>query len=647
MKKLSFKYLNHKLRKNLKDEVPRWIVLLVDLYITVNTFLLTFMLLKLLNIGPKTRLYDVVIYQVPIVLICALTAFLATSSYRGVIRHTGFRDVINVLITNVAYLILLSSFYWLILNTTVKPQFIFGKSVILVHFLFNVLLMIFLRILYKGIYEYYVVGGRVNKKVMIYGAGESGVITYKVLNKEEMGKTSVFGFIDDNPKKRKKKIDGLKIYNPNKLDSNFFRKNNISEIIISIQRLNSKEINDIIDRFSDTSVHLKKVPPVSKWLNGDLSPKQIKSLNIDDFLGRDPIQLENNEILNEVNGKTILITGAAGSIGSEITRQLMAYPVKKLVLLDQAESALFDLQQSCENKNCSFIVGDVRNKDKMKMIFKAFQPDIVFHAAAYKHVPLMEENPYEAISANVKGTKIVADLSVESEVDKFVMISTDKAVNPTSVMGATKRIAELYVTHLNLSGKTKFIVTRFGNVLGSNGSVIPIFKRQIADGGPLTVTSPEITRYFMTISEACQLVLEAAAIGSGGEVFVFDMGEPIKIFDLAKKIIRLSGLKYPDDINIEIVGLRPGEKLHEELLTSNEICVDTHHPKIQIAKVEQKKVTLIDKINELARLEIDDNNLKNEKFVLIAKLVEIIPEFTTDNNLFDIDSISTIAPTKN
>ncbi|MGB6093924.1 MAG: nucleoside-diphosphate sugar epimerase/dehydratase [Moheibacter sp.] len=633
MKKLSVKYLSYKIRKNLKDEVPRWIVLAIDLYISVNTFVLTFLLLKFLKIGPQTKLHEVVIYQVPIVLICSLTAFLATSSYKGVIRHTGFRDVINVLITNLVYLVLISLFYWLILYSSLQPQFIIGKSVILVHFLFNMLVMIFLRILYKGIYENYIGGGKPKRRVMIYGAGDSGVITYKVLNKEDRNRTAVFGFIDDNTKKRKKKIDGLKIYNPDRIDSEFLIRNGISEIIISIQNLNSYELNRITDRFSETSVELKKVPAVRKWLNGDLSVRQIRSVNIDDFLGREPINLDSNEIFNEVRGKIILVTGAAGSIGSEISRQLMACPVERLVLLDQAESALYDLQQStlnlCSKNRCVFIIGDVRNQSKMDQVFKNFRPDIVFHAAAYKHVPLMEENPYEAISANVKGTKIVSDLSCKYKVEKFVMISTDKAVNPTSVMGVTKRIAELYVTHLNSTEKSKFIVTRFGNVLGSNGSVIPVFKRQIEEGGPLTVTSTEISRFFMTIPEACQLVLEAAAIGSGGEVFVFDMGQPVKIFDLAKKMIRLSGFRYPEDIQISITGLRPGEKLHEELLTSNEKCLKTHHPKIMVAIVERKDDSLIEKINRLASIDLDRDNFKHEKEIMISKLIEIVPEFHT------------------
>lgn len=612
-------------------------MLAIDLYITINTFLLIFVILKILNIGPQTRFYEVVIYQVPIIIIFSLTAFLATSSYKGVIRHAGFRDVTNVLITNLVYFFLIGAFYWIIIKSKLSAQFIIGKYVILVHVLFNTLTMIFLRILYKWVYENYIIGGSTGKKVMIYGAGESGVITYNVLNREEKNRAIVFGFIDDNPKKRKKKIDGIKIYNPDKINSQFLLKNDISEIIISIQNIRPQLLNKIINRFNDISIQLKIVPSVSKWSNSmDFSVRQIKSLDIDDFLGRETIKLDNQEIFNEVKNKKILITGAAGSIGSEITRQLMSYSVSQLILIDQAESALYDLQQStlklCKDK-CDFIIGDIRNKSKIESIFKKFKPDIVFHAAAYKHVPLMEENPYEAISTNVKGTKIVADLSVEYEVKKFIMISTDKAVNPTSIMGTTKRMAELYVSGLNTLEKTKFIVTRFGNVLGSNGSVVPIFKKQIEEGGPLTVTSTEITRYFMTIPEACQLVLEAATLGLRGEIFVFDMGEPIKILDLAKKMIRLSGLKYPDDIAIEIIGLRPGEKLHEELLATNEVYLPTPNPKIKIAKVEKTDNLLINKINELISIALDNNELDTDNTLIIRKLKEIVPEFISDNSI--------------
>lgn len=630
MKKLSFKYLSFEIRKNLKREVPRWLVLAIDMYITVNTFLLTFILLKYLDIGPQTKLFMVFQYQLPIVIVCAFLAFLATSSYKGVIRHTGSRDFIIVLNANLFYLLLISLVYWLLLNFTEHEYFIFGKNVIIVHFLFNILAMVFLRILYKGIYDNYVIGTNREKNVMIFGAGKSGVLTYNLLTDDKSTKIRVAGFVDDNPKKYRKKINGVRIYSFQQVTDDFINKNKISEIIISIQKISSTRINAIYDRFADSGVELKIVPEVSKWLKGDLTIRQIKPLNIDDFLGREPIQLDNQEIKNAVAGKKILVTGAAGSIGSEISNQLMGYSTTKLIMVDQAETALFQLQQNTKDKckdNCAFLIADVRDAERMEVIFNKYKPDIVFHAAAYKHVPMMEDNPMEAVITNVKGTKVIADLSAHHQVEKFVMVSTDKAVNPSSVMGATKRIAELYVTRLNSISRTKYIVTRFGNVLGSNGSVIPIFKKQIEKGGPLTVTHPDISRYFMTIPEACQLVLEAASFGKGGEVFVFDMGKPMKIFDLAKRIIRLSGLRYPEDIDIEITGLRKGEKLFEELLIPGEMAVKTHHPKIMIAKVEQHNPDLVQKIEELlmcSRLNADSQQLKSE---LRLKIKEIVAEY--------------------
>jgi FlaA1/EpsC-like NDP-sugar epimerase len=339
----------------------------------------------------------------------------------------------------------------------------------------------------------------------------------------------------------------------------------------------------------------------------------------------------------------VLVTGAAGSIGSEIARQIFNFDFKKLILIDHAESPLYDVQQTmcCKHKNdVVFIVGNIRDSRKMFEIFNEYRPDMVYHAAAYKHVPLMETFPYEAIHTNIKGTKVIADLSVDFEVNKFVMVSTDKAVNPTNVMGATKRAAELYVSSLK-GNKTNFIVTRFGNVLGSNGSVIPLFKRQIEEGGPLTVTHQDITRYFMTIPEACQLVLEASVMGKGGEIFVFDMGKSIKIFDLAKRMIRLSGYNYPNDIDIKITGLRPGEKIYEELLADDENTVKTHHEKIMIAKVSHQDLPVIKKFIEDLCTETLTYQDKSDAMILVKKLKRIVPEFKSQNSVYEMLDIDT------
>ena len=509
--------------------------------------------------------------------------------------------------------------------------------------MFNTIALVFLRILYKNLYDYYVTGVRYTRRAMIYGAGDSGIITYKALRNDERSRISIFGYIDDKKSKVGKKINGVNVYSPKKITPEFLAKNHINEIIISIQNIRPSRLREIVDSFSEAPVTLKIVPAVNKWLNGDLNARQIKNIKIEDLLGRKPIKLNNPVIEDEIMGKVVLVTGAAGSIGSEISRQLMAYPYKKLILVDQAESPLYDLQQTTRKicrGDCEFVMGDIRDPQRVDTIFRVYRPDIVFHAAAYKHVPLMEDNPYEAVQTNVKGTKTVADKAVEYEVGKFVMVSTDKAVNPTNVMGATKRVAELYVTYLNDKSKTKFIVTRFGNVLGSNGSVIPLFKRQIEEGGPLTVTHPEITRYFMTIPEACQLVLEAGAMGTGGEVFVFDMGESVKIMDLAKKIIRLSGLNYPNDIDIQIVGLRPGEKIFEELLADGETTIKTHHEKIMIAKVCYAKGQEFE--NGIYELIKEDGDLDQfrKNLNLVASIKRLVPEFVSQNSVYSsIDKI--------
>jgi FlaA1/EpsC-like NDP-sugar epimerase len=373
-------------------------------------------------------------------------------------------------------------------------------------------------------------------------------------------------------------------------------------------------------------------------VEGEFAMNQIHNVKIEDLLGREVIQMNNKRIGEEISGKVILVTGAAGSIGSEIVRQLIAYFPSKLVLVDQAESALYDLEYELAGKvptNVQLIVNvaDVSDTRRVCKIFNNHQPDIIFHAAAYKHVPLMENNPYEAIKTNVIGTRILAELASELGVEKFVMVSTDKAVNPTNVMGATKRLAEMYTQSMNqLEGvKTKFIATRFGNVLGSNGSVIPLFKKQIERGGPVTVTHPEITRYFMTIPEACELVLEAATMGQGGEVFVFDMGESVKIIDLAKKMITLSGLRVDKDIEIRYTGLRPGEKLYEELLNNDENTLPTHHPKILIAEVNTPSYAYMEvATNDLNQLlSAGDNN------AIVSKIKEIIPEYKSNNSVFE------------
>jgi FlaA1/EpsC-like NDP-sugar epimerase len=470
--------------------------------------------------------------------------------------------------------------------------------------------------------------------VIIYGAGESGIITKRTLDRDAAVRYKVVGFIDDDEKKKGRSLEGVFIFSSDKLHE-LITENQVESVILSIQNLSPAKKNSIIDECLKYGVRVLNVPPVAKWINGELSFNQIKSINIEELLERDPIKLDNGLINEQLNDKIILITGAAGSIGSELARQCAKFNPRMLVLLDQAESPLHELELEFNEKSLSFkhevVIGDVRNKERLQHVFKTFKPQIVFHAAAYKHVPMMENNPSESILTNILGTKTVADLAVENNVEKFVMISTDKAVNPTNVMGASKRIAEIYTQSLGKNSQTKFITTRFGNVLGSNGSVIPRFKKQIEQGGPITITHPDITRFFMTIPEACQLVLEAGCMGKGGEIFVFDMGKSVKIVDLARNMIKLSGLKENTDIKIIYTGLRPGEKLYEELLASSENTLPTHHKQILVGKVREYEFAEVTQfINELIALFNSQDNKR-----IVAKMKDIVPEFVSNNSVFE------------
>lgn len=456
----------------------------------------------------------------------------------------------------------------------------------------------------------------------------------------------VVAFLDDNRQLAGKSSEGVQIYNFNKKFEYVIEKYNPKELIIAIPEIAGYKKKKVIEMGLQHNLVIKNVPPIDKWINGEFSFNQIKNVNVSDLLGRDPISLENKNIKHAIRGKIVVVTGAAGSIGSEIAKQCIEYDPKYLVLLDQAETPLYELEYSLNRPNVEVMIGDVANEGRMRQMFKAYKPDIVFHAAAYKHVPLMEDNPYEAINTNVFGTRILANLAVEFEAEKFVFVSTDKAVNPTNIMGASKRMAEIYVQSFNnildLSHEnhTKFITTRFGNVLGSNGSVIPRFKQQIEEGGPLTVPHPDITRYFMTIPEACQLVLEAGAMGNVGEIYIFDMGESVKIVDLARKMIKLSGFQEGKDIEIVFTGLRPGEKLTEELLNQKEQTIGTHHPKIMVAKVRKFD---FDEVTEI----IEGMNKNKDKLtnrLIVTSMKQMVPEFISNNSVYEeLDAKAKIA----
>ena len=425
------------------------------------------------------------------------------------------------------------------------------------------------------------------KNFIIYGAGASGVLLKRLIDENS---SNVVAFIDDNPSKAGKSVNGVPILTLEKaFNPLFLEKQNVGKVIIAIKNIPAKRVKEISSKSIELNLQVKRVPPISNWVNGELTAKQIRPISLEELLGRDPINLSYETLNGFIKGKTVLVTGAAGSIGSELVRQIMRQEPKLLIALDQAETPTYQLDlelQSFSNySNVKTVIASVTDESRMASIFKTYSPSVIFHAAAYKHVPLMEDNPEEASKTNILGTYTTAKLASEYKAECFVLVSTDKAVNPTNIMGASKRAAEHVVSYFNNhdTNQTRFVTTRFGNVLGSNGSVIPLFKKQLEAGGPITLTHKEITRYFMTIPEAVRLVLEAGHMGKGGELYVFDMGQPVKIYDLAVNLIKLSGLIPDKDIQIIETGLRPGEKLYEELLADAETVKPTHHQQIFIA----------------------------------------------------------------
>ena len=473
----------------------------------------------------------------------------------------------------------------------------------------------------------------VKLRVIIYGAGEAGIATKRIFDHDAKVNKQIIAFVDDDPRKVGKTLEGKKILAADTLEK-LVKTHALDEIIFASYSVPADRKNQIVDLCLEHNINILNIPPPDVWAKGNVNVAQIQNIKIEDLLNRKPIKIDTDGIQGELKNKRILITGAAGSIGSEIVRQLLKFETGLIIMCDQSETGLHNLALEIEEKypkaNFHAFIGDVRDEHRMQFLFDLFKPHYVYHAAAYKHVPMMEDNPAEAIKTNVLGTKTIADMSIKHKVQKFVMISTDKAVNPTNIMGASKRIAEMYVQSLNNRDNTRFITTRFGNVLGSNGSVIPRFKQQIEKGGPVTVTHPDITRYFMTIPEACRLVLEAGSMGKGGEIFVFDMGESVKIVDLAKKMIRLAGLVPEDDIKIAYSGLRPGEKLYEELLNDNENTLPTHHQQIMIGKVRVYVFEEIcQQITDLLAFAVINDNRK-----VVLQMKTMVPEFKSKNSKF-------------
>jgi FlaA1/EpsC-like NDP-sugar epimerase len=649
--------------------IPSWLILLKDVLIVLFSFSFAYTLRY--NFQLKDDSLLAMYFQLRLIGMYALVVFFLLGLHKGLIRHTGLRDA--VLIVKAVFLItcamLISN---ILVNYNLVPAiFRVPHSIVILFFALASTLIVLIRGSVRLFYNWLHAGGKLTR-VLIYGAGTAGMITKNVLHADKSRNTEVFAFIDDNPAITGKTIEGVMVYPTSVLKREFIDHYGIAEIVFCIHNIEKEQKNELIERLLlQTQLKVKEIPPVDAWINGELSVKQISSVKITDLLQRSEIKLPNEHLHQQLERKRVMVTGAAGSIGSEIVRQLLGLGPALVIMVDQDETAMFHLENEMREKAAAytkhngnrppeleFIIGNVGDHHLMSMVFAATRPQIIYHAAAYKHVPMMERNPCEAVRVNIFGTRNMADLALQFRSERFVMVSTDKAVNPTNVMGATKRAAEIYIQSLNnhlhagLPSKgttemhTEFITTRFGNVLGSNGSVIPLFEKQIARGGPVTVTHPDITRYFMTIPEACRLVLEAGTIGNGGEILMFDMGKPIRIADLAFNMIRLSGLEPDVDIPIVYTGLRPGEKLFEELLYDKEKGMPTHHPKISIACIKPYPLSVVtDHLNMLNHITANGSTdpiggteslheQPDHKMQLIAELKAMIPEYKSNNSVY-------------
>ncbi len=623
---------------NLKSLWTHWAVLAVDCLIVIISLILAYQLRFNFSLPENEQplIFRAVVSLFTIRFVC----FLLFRTYAGMIQYTSSEDAQRIFLT-----ISLGTASLGILNFIVvqfQENYLVPFSILLIDYFISMFLLAAYRIAVKTIYEEVVKSKKPKVTVIIYGADYNGIITKRTLEQDRKKNYDVVAFIDNNPSMQTKNLEGVKVLNIDRDLDKLLATGEADMLIISDTTVRKAIKNKVIDSCLKYDVKVLSVPQASKWINGELSVNQIRQVRIEDLLEREPIKLDKEIIELQTKGKRILVTGAAGSIGQEIVRQLAQYNPSLLICFDQAESPLheldLELQHDFQKLKFEIVLGDIRVEERLEKVFRLLKPELVYHAAAYKHVPLMENNPSESVLTNVLGTKNCADLAVKYGVEVFVLVSTDKAVNPTNVMGASKRIAEIYVQSLNRKlfsehgeKATHFITTRFGNVLGSNGSVIPRFRQQIESGGPITVTDPEITRFFMTIPEACQLVLEAGAMGKGGEIFIFDMGEPVKIIDLAKKMIQLSGLQLDKDIKIEISGLRPGEKLYEELLANAENTIPTHHPKILIAKVREYE---FEEASNEVKILISLFDKQNNN-AIVSKMKQIVPEYISNNSIYE------------
>lgn len=616
-----------------EKNTPRWIIFIFDVFISI--FAISFAYLLRFNFQIPEEQGELMLMGVLMVVGIRSLTYIFSKLYAGIIRHTTIHDTERILVVLLVGTILLSFVNYLSPNFYFTgDKYLVPYTVLIIELFLTSILFLASRVLAKGLYWRFISSKQVTRYVLIYGTNNQSIALKHIYQTAYDTNSEVVGFLSNSTKRVGNKLDGVDIYHTSKFEA-LIEQYNISVLLIADSTIENKLKRTLVEKALNNNVKSLTVPKVSDWINGKLEKPQIRNVKIEDLLERKPIKLDEKNISSYVQGKTVMVTGAAGSIGSEITRQLTRFKPNLIVLVDQAESPLYDIELELKEElrfsNIEVIIADISKEARMEQVFATYAPDIVYHAAAYKHVPMMESHPAEAIINNVHGTIVMANLANRFECSRFVMVSTDKAVNPTNVMGASKRIAEIYIQSLNQHSKTDYITTRFGNVLGSNGSVIPRFRKQIENGGPITITHAKITRFFMTIPEACQLVLEAGAMGKGGQILIFDMGEMVKIDDLARKMVKLAGLEPEKDIRFQYTGLRPGEKLYEELLSTKENTIPTHHSRIMIALVREYAfedvkadiTTLLKKAQE------------NNPMEIVGCMKKIVPEYISNNSQFE------------